>query len=193
MDNMVHPLRPTALSTSNKVARALWTIVWALFYRPTPRPLHAWRCLLLRLFGAKLGKSVHPYPSARIWAPWNLEMGDHSCLSEDVDCYCVERIKIGAHSTVSQYSFLCTASHDYTNLDMPLVAAPITIGERVWITADVFVGPGVTVGDGAVVLARSTVCKSVPPWVVVGGSPAKVIKARVLEQKVDVNSGWIHE
>ena len=180
---MAHRLRPTNLSTANKLARGVWHLVWLVLFRPTPRPLHAWRCLLLRLFGAKLGKAVHPYPSARIWAPWNLEMGDHSCLSENVDCYCVERVTIGAYSTVSQYSFLCTASHDYENINMPLVAAPITIGERVWITADVFVGPGVIVGDGAVVLARSTVCKSVDPWVVIGGSPARFIKARVLEQK----------
>jgi putative colanic acid biosynthesis acetyltransferase WcaF len=99
----------------------------------------------------------------------------------------METITIGAYSTVSQYSYLCTGSHDYLNIEMPLVAAPITIGERVWITADVFVGPGVTVGDGAVVLARSTVCKSIDPWVVVGGSPAKFIKARVLENHADVN------
>jgi putative colanic acid biosynthesis acetyltransferase WcaF len=99
----------------------------------------------------------------------------------------MERITIGAHSTISQYSFLCTGSHDYLTIDMPLVAAPITIGERVWITADVFVGPGVTIGEGAVVLARSTVCKSVEPWVVVGGSPAKFIKARVLEKQADVS------
>jgi len=149
--------------------------------------MHAWRCLLLRLFGAKVGRGVHPYPSARIWAPWNLEMGDHSCLGPYVDCYTMERITIGAHSTISQYSYLCTGSHDYLNIDMPLVAAPITIGERVWITADVFVGPGVTIGEGAVVLARSTVCKSVEPWVVVGGSPAKFIKARVLERQADMN------
>jgi len=184
---MVHRFRPTTLSTSNKAARALWSVVWALLYRPTPRPMHAWRRMLLRLFGAKLGRGVHPYPSARIWAPWNLEMGDHSCLGPHVDCYCMETITIGAYSTVSQYSYLCTGSHDYLNIEMPLVAAPITIGERVWITADVFVGPGVTVGDGAVVLARSTVCKSVDPWVVVGGSPAKFIKARVLENHADVN------
>jgi len=66
-------------------------------------------------------------------------MADHSCLSEAVDCYCVDKITIGAHSTVSQYSFLCTASHDYTDPKMPLTTAPIVIGERVWIAADVFV------------------------------------------------------
>jgi len=185
---MLYRLSPITLSTKNKVARALWTIVWMVFYRPTPRPMHAWRRALLRLFGAKLGRGVHAYPSVRIWAPWNLEMGDHSCLGPHVDCYCMEVIKIGAYSTISQYSYLCTASHDYRSLKMPLVAAPITIGERVWITADVFVGPGVTIGEGSVVLARSTVLKSVDSWMVVGGNPAKVIKARVLVQDTEANT-----
>ena len=178
---MTQALRRHHLSLANKLARAAWQVVWLLLYRPTPRLFHPWRCLLLRLFGAKLGRAVHPYPSARIWAPWNLEMGDHACLSEGVDCYCVAPVRIGAQTTVSQYSFLCTASHDYTRADMPLVTAPITIGEGVWITADVFVGPGVTIGDGAVVTARSSVFTDIPPWVVARGNPAVPVKARVLQ------------
>lgn len=175
-------LRVMDLSTRNKVGRVVWTVVWSLLYRPTPRLFHGWRRLLLRLFGAKIGKGVHPYPSARIWAPWNLEMGDHSCLSECVDCYSVDWIRIGAHSTVSQYTFLCTASHRYTDPDMPLVTAPITIGDRVWIMADVFVAPGISVGDGAVITARSNVFHDIEPWVVAGGSPARFLKARILSR-----------
>src|ERR1700723_394575 len=125
-----HPARRAHISAQNKIARALWHAVWLILFRPTPRPLHVWRCLLARAFGAKLGKAVRLYPSARIWAPWNLEMDDHSCLSEEVDCYCVDNIHIGAHATVSQYSFLCTGSHDHRNLTMPLITAPITIGEH---------------------------------------------------------------
>ena len=169
------------LTLANKLARTLWQLVWLLLYRPTPRILHPWRCFLLKLFGAKLGKKVHPYPSARIWAPWNLEMGEHACLSENVDCYCVAKIHIGAWSTVSQYSFLCTASHDYTSASMPLVVAPITIGKRVWVTADVFVAPGVTIGDGSVVTARSSVFKNIPPWSVASGNPAVPVKVRKIE------------
>lgn len=173
------------LSGRNRAGRLVWNLAWRVLYRPSPRWCHPWRCLLLRLFGAKLGKAVHPYPSARIWAPWNLEMGDHACLSEAVDCYCVDKIRIGAHSTVSQYSFLCTASHDYEKPAMPLVAAPITIGAWVWITADVFVGPGVTIGDGAVVTARSSVFTDIPSWTVARGSPAVPVKARVLRGGID--------
>jgi len=168
-----HPLR-------NKVGRAIWGLVWACLYRPSPKVLHGWRRFLLRLFGAKVGKGVHPHPSARIWAPWNLEMGDHSCLSFFVDCYCVARVTIGAHSTVSQYSYLCTATHDVEHPNMPLVTQPITIGEGAWIAADVFVAPGVTIGDGAVVGARSSVFGDVAPWTIVAGSPAREIRKRQL-------------
>ncbi len=174
------PLRLSdrTLSLGNKLARMLWNVVWGTLYRPSPRGLHSWRRLLLRLFGARLGAGVHPYPSARIWAPWNLEMGDHACLGENVDCYCVDKIRIGAYSTVSQYSFLCTASHDYVRRSMPLVTAPIAIGEHVWVTADVFVAPGVSIGDGVVVAARSSVFDDIPAWVVVKGNPARVAKKR---------------
>lgn len=173
----------SSLSLRNKVGRVAWNIVWFLLFRPTPRPFHAWRCMLLSMFGAKLGKSVHPYPSARIWAPWNLEMGDHSCLSEQVDCYCVDKIRIGAHATVSQYSFLCTASHDYTDKSMPLVSAPISIGKYAWVTADVFIAPGVKIGEGAVIGARSSVFTDVEPWVVVAGNPAAPVKKRIWSAK----------
>ena len=182
---MTRALRPQHLTLGNKLGRAIWHIVWLLLYRPTPRLMHPWRSMLLRLFGAKIGKAVHPYPSSRVWAPWNLEMGDHACLSEHVDCYCVDKICIGANSTVSQYSFLCTASHDYSQTSMPLVTAPIQIGNHVWITADVFVGPGVTIGDGTVVTARSSVYNDLASWMVAKGNPATSYKKRLLQGQFD--------
>jgi putative colanic acid biosynthesis acetyltransferase WcaF len=165
-------------SVKNKVGRILWGTVWLLLYRPSPRFAHGWRRFLLRLFGAKIGPAAHPYPSAIIWAPWNLEMGEQSCLGDHTDCYCVDRITIGPHSTVSQYSFLCTASHDYEQVGFPLITAPITIGGQSWIAADVFVGPGVTIGTGAVIGARSTVLHNVADWTVVVGNPGREVKRR---------------
>ena len=185
-------LRPQHLTVGNKLARAIWGVVWLLLYRPSPTLLHGWRRFLLRRFGAKIGKPAYLYPSARIWAPWNLEMGDYSTLASGVDCYCVDKIKIGSFTTVSQYSFLCTASHDYLDPailqqpQIPLVTAPITLGDRVWITADVFIAPGVSVGDGTVVLARSSVFIDLAPWVVVSGSPATIQKKRILRPSLSV-------
>ena len=176
---------PSPHSLRNKIGRAFWNVVWLVFYRPSPKIFHGWRRLLLRLFGAKIGHGACPHPSAKIWAPWNLEMGEHSCLSQNVDCYCVGRITIGAHATVSQYSYLCTASHDYEDSYMPLTTAPIRIGNSAWVAADVYIGPSVTVGDGAVVGTRSTVLKDVAPWTVVAGHPAHFIKHRQLKDQAN--------
>lgn len=160
------------LSATNRLLRIVWRTVWLILFRPSPRILHGWRRLLLRLFGAKLGKHTYVYPSVQIWAPWNLVMGDHSCLSHFVDCYCVDKIVLDHKATVSQYTHLCTASHDYNKIDMPLITAPILIRSHAWITSNVFIGPGVTVNEGAVVAACSTVTRDVPAWTVVAGSPA---------------------
>jgi len=165
----------------NKFLRVLWGIVWAVAFRPTPKVLHSWRRFLLRLFGAKIGKKTHVYPSVRVWAPWNLDLGDYSTISHHVDCYCVSKIVIGMHVTVSQYSYLCTASHDFMQPQMPLTTAPILIEDGAWITACVFIGPGVVVGSGAVIGACSAVFNSIPAWTVVGGNPCLHIKDRQLQ------------
>lgn len=170
--------KPSPLRLSNRLARAMWATMRMCLFQPSPKPLHGWRRLLLRSFGAHIGQGVAVHASARIWAPWNLEMGDFSCLGPNVDCYSVSPIRIGAYVTVSQYSFLCSASHDIDSRDMTLVTAPVTLKDHVWVAADAFVGPGVTVHEGAVVGARASVFKDVPPWSVVGGNPARVLRAR---------------
>jgi putative colanic acid biosynthesis acetyltransferase WcaF len=166
------------LSNANKILRVLWRCVWIFLFRPSPRLCHGWRRFLLRLFGAKVGRRSYIYPTVEVWAPWNLEMADGSCFSHYVDCYCVDKVSIGRNATVSQYSHLCTASHDYNKATLPLITAPIVIEENAWVTADVFIGPGVTVGVGAVVGARATVTRDVEAWTVVAGNPARPIGRR---------------
>ena len=123
-------------------------------------------------------------------------MGNHSGLADDVDCYCVDRITIDSRATVSQYSFLCTATHDHTDARFPLVTAPITIGPNAWICADVFVSPGTTVGEGAVVGARSSVFSDIPSWTIARGTPAKPVGKRLLRSEpsrtID-GPDWHHE
>jgi putative colanic acid biosynthesis acetyltransferase WcaF len=168
------------LSLHNKLARACWNLAWLLLYRPSPRFCSAWRRALLRLFGAVVEEGAQPSPRCRIWAPWNLTMQKYSCLANDVDCYCVAPVKLGAHVTVSQYAFLCTASHDYEDPDFRLITKAIEIGDYAWIGARAFIGPGVTVGEGAVVGATASVYHDIPEWTVVGGNPATVIKKRIM-------------
>lgn len=164
----------------NKVGRGLWAIAWVVLFRPSPRIFFGWRRLLLRMFGARLGRKTTISNSVRIWAPWNLQIGDFSSIGNYVDCYCVAPIVVGANCVVSQYTYLCAATHDYKTTHFELRIAPICIEDGVWIAADVFIGPGVTVGQSAVVGARSSVFSDVAPWTVVGGNPAHKIKQRQL-------------
>ena len=186
--NMRHPaIRvsrkdcPSPHSNANKLGRVLWFIVRGLLFRPSPKIMLGWRRMLLRLFGARIGKGAKIMPSAKIWAPWNLIMGEEACLSHDVDCYCVAPVVIGAHATVSQYSFLCTATHDVEDPHMRLVTAPIVIGSSAWVAADVFVAPGINIGEGAVVGVRSGVFKDMPSWTICSGHPCRPIRGRVLK------------
>ena len=172
-----------ALSHKHQMIRLMWGVVWAVFARPLPRSVGSgWKRLLLRLFGAKLHSTAVVYSSAKVYYPANLVMGEYSCLASDVDCYNVDKITIGANTTVSQGAYLCTASHDITNPLNPLITSPIVIGDQAWIAADAFVGMGVTIGEGAVVGARAAVFKDVEPWTVVGGNPAKFIKKRIIKE-----------
>lgn len=174
----LQPLQRTEITFSHRVARAAWLLTWLFLYRPSPNIFHAWRRMILRCFGARIGNGAHPYPSAKIWAPWNLTMGQNSCIGEFVDVYSVSRVEIGENATVSQYCYLCTASHDYNSPEMPLITGPIKVSSRAWLAADVFVGPGVTIGEGAVVGARSSVFRDVPAWKVVAGNPIREIGDR---------------
>lgn len=177
-----HRFERATISSANVQGRALWSLVWILLFRPTPRPMHRWRCWLLKRFGARIGKDVRVYQSARVWAPWNLELMDGSCLGDYVDCYNVAKVTLGKHAVVSQYSYLCSASRDYRDQTLPLVQAPIEIKDHAWVTADVFVGPGVSIGEGTVVTARSTVLHDLIGWVVASGNPAVPVKPREYEE-----------
>ena len=173
---------PSPHGLGNKLARVLWGFVWLLLFRPSPRMFHRWRVLLLRLFGARIRRGVKVFPSVRIWAPWNLTMDEFSTLSADSDCYCVAAVRVGAHATVSQFAFLCTATHDVSDLHMRLLTAPIVVADQAWVCAGAFLSPGTTVGQGAVVGARAVVTKDVPPWTIVAGNPAREIRKRVLRE-----------
>jgi len=167
------------LSLSNRFGRGMWRVVYALLFRPSPTFMHAWRRTLLRCFGAEVGRGCHPYPKCRIWAPWNVSLGKYSCLANDVDCYSVAAIHIGAYTTVSQYAFLCTASHDYNDPRFTLTYQPISVGDRAWICARAYIGPGVSVGDGAVIAACAVAVKDVAEWTVVAGHPARFVTERL--------------
>jgi putative colanic acid biosynthesis acetyltransferase WcaF len=175
------PFTQPSFSLGNRVARGVWNLVWLLLFRPSPRPLHGWRRLLLRVFGAQLGRDVNVYPGARIWAPWLLTVGNRVGIADGVTVYDMARITIGDGCVVSQGAHLCAGSHDIDSPNFQLVASPIELGRDVWICAEAFVGPGVRIAAGCVVGARGVVMRSIDePYTVWAGNPA--VRKRVRKQ-----------
>lgn len=164
-------------SRKDLIGRLLWDLAHPLFAL-SPRPMWGWRRLLLRLFGARIGRDVRINPSARVTIPWNLTIGDEVGVGDRVILYALGPVNIGARATVSQGAHLCAGSHDFRDPAMGLTKLPISIGEETWICADAFVGPGVIVGPRAVVGARAVAMKDVAAGAVVAGNPAREIGKR---------------
>ncbi len=162
------------------ILRIIWMLGFVLF-RFSPRTFFRWRSFLLRSFGAKVGHNVHIYNSAKIYMPWNLEIGNWSAIGEECLIYNLGKVIIGEKTTISHRAHICAGTHDYSDSELPLIKPPINIGDMAWICADAFVGPDVTVGEGAVVGARAVVTKNVDSWSIVAGNPACFIKKRELE------------
>jgi putative colanic acid biosynthesis acetyltransferase WcaF len=167
-----------SFSLKNKIYRVIWNTVYFFLFKYSPKPFHAWRSFLLKVFGASIGKNVHIYPKVKIWAPWNLEIHDQVGVANGVDLYSQGKIILEYRAIISQRSYLCTGTHDFNKKGHPLYTKPIKISKNAWVAAEAFIGPGVTVGEGAVIGARATVFKNIEPWTVVGGNPAKFIKKR---------------
>lgn len=167
-------------SRSELLQRVLWGLLKPLFHL-SPRLCHGWRRVLLRLLGADIGRAVQLHPSVRIFLPGLLSIGDEAAVSEDVRLYNLGPLTIGAQATISQGAHLCGGTHDDADPALPLIRTPIRIGDAAWVCADAFVGPGVTVGEGAIVAARAVCVRDVPAWQVVAGSPARVIRSRTVK------------
>jgi putative colanic acid biosynthesis acetyltransferase WcaF len=167
----------TKWSRREQVARVIWGSVLPLFVF-SPRPFWGWRRFLLRLFGASIGPEVHIYPSARITMPWNLEIGESAAIGDRAILYALGPITIGARAAISQGAHLCAGTHDISDPTRPLLKPPITIGSDAWVCADAFVGPGVTVGEHAIVGARAVAMKDVPAHAIVAGNPAHQIRKK---------------
>ncbi len=174
--------KPSPYSLKVKVKRVLWAFIYSTVFKYSPNPVHRWRIAILRLFGAKISNKARISPKVTITMPWNLEMEDYATLGPYAICYSPATVKICQQATVSQYSYLCSATHDYEDAHFTLYAKPITIEANAWIAADVYVGPGVTIGEGTVVGARSSVYKSLPKWKVCVGNPARPVKDRVINK-----------
>lgn len=156
----------------------IWWIVQDTIFRWSPVVLYGWRSFLLRLFGANIGQNVKLRSSVRVTYPWKLTIGDNVWAGDDCVFYNLAPIKLGSNVALAHSVYLCTGLHDYSRIDFPIDAKPIEIEDEVWLTNDVFVGPGVTVRRGCVVGTRSTVLSDLPGAMICYGSPAAAVKTR---------------
>ena len=171
----------TPYTMSERIRRMLWNYLGQKLFRLTFHNWYGVRASILRLFGASIGRNTRLRPTVLIEQPWNLTIGDNSSIGDRAIIYCLGKVNLGNNVSLSQMVHLCAGTHDHTRSDLPLLRPPITIEREVWLAADVFVGPNVTVHEGAVVGARSSVFKDLPAWTVCAGTPAKPLKPRVLE------------
>jgi putative colanic acid biosynthesis acetyltransferase WcaF len=167
-----------SFSLGNRLARVGWMIGWIILARWTPIPMHGWRCAVARRFGARIGRGVRLYPSVHIWWPGNLEMADYSCLGRGAKCYNQGKIVLGYRAVVSQGAHLCASSHEVDDYYNQLTLGPIRIEAYAWVAADAFVGPHVTIGEGAVLGARGVAMRSLEPWTIFTGNPAIPLRKR---------------
>jgi putative colanic acid biosynthesis acetyltransferase WcaF len=172
------PYTQPSFSARDRARRAFWNLCWLLFYRTSPRPMHAWRATLLRLFGATVGPDCHFYPASRVWAPWNLIAADHVAAADGAEIYNPAPLSLGSHVILSQDSYLCGATHDYNHPAFPLIAYRMTLGRYAWICARASVLPGVNIGEGAVLGLGSVATRDLEPWTVYSGHPALPIRER---------------
>ena len=177
-DTFADPYLLPQTSVRNRVARGLWQLVYLLLFRPSPRPLHAWRAFLLRCFGAELGRDCHIYAKAVIWAPWNLRCDAGACIADGAVIYNAAPVHLGSHAIVSQDAYLCAATHDIDDPAFPMVTAPISIGPYAWVCARAAVLAGVRLHEGAVLGLGAVASKDLESWGVYGGIPARRIRQR---------------
>ena len=175
-----------SFSVRNRLLRAIWRITWALLASWTPPPMHWWRRFLLRLFGAEVASTAVIYASARIWLPSNLKLGEHACVGPQVTVYNMAKVTFEDHAIASQCVHLCAGTHDIEDEDFQLTSRPIILGSRAWVAADAFVGPGVRIGEGAVLGARGCAFRDLEPWTVYTGNPAQVLRKRNVRPPSDV-------
>jgi putative colanic acid biosynthesis acetyltransferase WcaF len=166
----------------NRMTRLAWKWTWCIL-ASWSQPFHGWRRFLLRLFGAKIGKGANISPSAKIWLPSNLVIDDYAAIGESADIYCMAKVYIGKHAIVSKGAHICAGTHNIDDVFFQLVTKEIRIGDYAWVAADAFVGPGVTLGEGAVLGACGVAARPLSEWGVYAGNPAQFIRSRVVNRR----------
>ncbi len=167
-----------SFTLGNRLMRVFWRTSWLVLARWTPPPLHAWRAFVLRSFGAVVGESCRVHASVNIWLPANLTLKDNVLIGPGAIIYNQGYITIGNDTVVSQRAHLCASTHDVNDPEFQLILRPVDLGNRCWVAAEAFVGPGVAMSDGSVLAARGALFEDTDPWTIYRGNPAAPFKRR---------------
>lgn len=171
-------------SKKDAILIRVWEVVWTLFVRWLPKPFYRWHVLLLKVFGCKIHGHVFVAPTARVYAPWLLEMGRNSCLATRSEVYNLGPVKIGERVTIAQYVYVCNGTHDLSDPILPLLVGDISIEDDVFIGAKAIILPGLKVDTGTVIGAGSVLTKDTEPYEIYAGNPAKFIKKRIIKENL---------
>jgi putative colanic acid biosynthesis acetyltransferase WcaF len=171
-----HPYHPGG----NALKRLLWYYINIFFFKSSLFPFYGFKRLLLRSFGAKLGKKVEIKPCVNIKYPWNLTIGDEVWIGENVWIDSLVMITIGSNVCLSQGAVLLTGSHNYKKSSFDLVTGGLTLEDGVWIGAAAIVNQGITIHSHAVLASGSVATKDLEAYSVYQGNPAVKVRTRTI-------------
>lgn len=163
---------------ASRLRQAIWFVVGSPLLANRWLPGSAWRCWLLKRFGATLGPGCRVKPGFRVKFPWRLATGSHCWLGEDAWVDNLAPVSLGDRVVLSQGVYLCTGNHNFRHPSFALMAQPIELGHDVWLGAKAVVAPGTVVQAGAVVGLAAVVSGVIPPRVVVRGNPGTITAQR---------------
>lgn len=152
-------------------------------------PMSELKVRILRWFGATIGEGVRIKPGVRVKFPWRLTVGNHVWIGENTWIDNLAEVTVGDHVCISQDVYLCTGNHNWSALSFDLITAPIQIETGSWIAARAVIGPGVTVGEGAVLTLGGVTSRSLEPMTIYAGNPAQPVKQRKYREAIPPDSG----
>lgn len=163
---------------AGKLKMLLWYFVNAVIFKSAFFPFAGIKVLLLRCFGANVGKGVNIKPSVNIKYPWHLAIGDHSWLGENVWIDNLGEVIIGSHCCLSQGAMLLCGNHNYKLETFDLIVGNIMLEDGVWIGANAVVCPGVSCKTHSILSVGSVATETLEAYAVYQGNPASKIRER---------------
>ena len=164
----------------NLILRILWYLFSQFFFKSSWLPFTFIKVFILRIFGAKIGKSVVIKPSVNIKYPWKLSLGNHVWIGENVWIDNLDNVVIGNNVCISQGAFLLCGNHNYKKDSFDLITNPIIVEDGVWIGAKSTVLPGVTAKSHSILSAGSVTSKDLEPYSIYRGNPAEKVSIRTI-------------